>query len=292
MNNIYNGWLIINKPKGITSNHAVQMVKKFLGKNNKVGHAGTLDPLAEGVLPIAIGEATKTTQYMMDADKEYEFSITWGEGRSTYDAEGEVTAQGGHVPSLLDIQSILPEFIGEITQAPPIYSALKINGQPAYKLARAGKEVELALRQIKITNLEILEHNPEKKYTSFVVQCGKGTYVRSLAVDIASNLGTYGYVSTLKRTKVGAFIINDAIMLANLDKIVHNILPVTYGLGDILAIEVTEAEARRLKNGLNIFLESHADNSIPAVQILLNGVLQALVCLNKGVCVSTRVFNL
>lgn len=289
---IYNGWLIINKPRGASSNHAVQIIKKLLGKNNKIGHAGTLDPLAEGVLPIAIGEATKTTQYMMDAEKEYEFSISWGEERSTYDAEGEVTNEGGHVPAVLEIKEILPRFLGEIMQAPPIYSALKINGQPAYKLARSGKEVALALRLIKIKNLQLLEHNAQAKVSSFKVLCGKGTYIRSLAVDIARALGTYGYVSYLKRTKVGSFFINDAIMLANLDKIVHNILPVTYGLGDILAIEVTETQANRLRNGVKIFLDSHAEISVPAVQILLNGVLQAIVCLEKGLCTALRVFNL
>ena len=290
--NSYHGWLVINKPKGVSSNHAVQAVKRLLGKNNKVGHAGTLEPLAEGVLPIAVGEATKTTQYMMDKEKEYEFSIAWGQERSTYDAEGEVTAEDGRIPDELSIKEVLPRFIGEIMQAPPIYSALKINGQPAYKLARAGKEVNLSQRQIIIKNLQLLSHDVKAGISSFTVICGKGTYVRSLAVDIARSIGFYGYVWALKRTKVGNFFINDAIMLANLDKIVHNILPVAYGLGDILAIEVTETQAKALKNGIKIFLSDHAEVSCPVVQILLDGVLQAVVCLENGVSVSARVFNL
>ena len=151
--NIYNGWLNINKPRGVTSNHAVQKIKHLLGKNNKIGHAGTLDPLAEGILPIAVGEATKTTQFMMDAEKEYEFNITWGEERSTFDEEGDVVAEGGHIPDIIAIKKILPIFIGNIIQTPPIYSALKINGQPAYKLARAGKEIEMNQREIKIKKL-------------------------------------------------------------------------------------------------------------------------------------------
>ena len=290
--NIYNGWLVVDKPKGMSSSFAVREIKRAVGKQNKVGHAGTLDPLAEGVLPIAIGEATKTTQYMMNAQKEYEFSIFWGEERSTYDAEGEVTVQGGHVPKPEEIEEALPQFIGNIMQAPPIYSALKVDGQRAYDLARAGKPVELAQRLITIESLELFNHDSEKKLSSFRVLCGKGTYVRSLAVDVARSLSTYGYVSYLKRTKVGNFLINDAIILANLDNLVHNILPITFGLGDILAVEVTTEQVIRIKMGQKIFLEPYAEASIPAVQLLLDGVLQAIVCIENGVCTSSRVFNL
>lgn len=290
--NIYNGWLNINKPRGVTSNHAVQKIKHLLGKNNKIGHAGTLDPLAEGILPIAVGEATKTTQFMMDAEKEYEFNITWGEERSTFDEEGDVVAEGGRIPDIIAIEKILPIFIGNIMQTPPIYSALKINGQPAYKLARAGKEIEMNQREIKIKKLNLIFHDENLGISGFKVLCGKGTYVRSLAVDIARKLNTYGYVSLLKRTKVGNFFIEDAIMLDNLDKIVHNVFPVTYGLGDILALEVNEEQARAIKHGLNIFLPTHAKDSQIIAQILFNGVLQAIVCIEKGVCKSMRVFNL
>lgn len=274
------------------STYAVQKIKKLVGKHNKVGHAGTLDPLAEGVLPIAIGEATKTTQYMMNAQKEYEFAITWGEERDTYDAEGVVTKSGGHIPGKNEIEKKLSQFIGEIMQMPPIYSALKLNGKRAYDLARAGEEVTLQERLITINNLELIDHDLINKTTTLKVLCGKGTYVRSLAVDLARSLNTYGYVSYLKRTRVGDFLINDAIILANLDNLVHNILPVTFGLGDILALEVSAEQSNRLRTGLNIFLPSLEETSISAVQILLNGVLQAIVCVEKGVCTSLRVFNL
>jgi tRNA pseudouridine55 synthase len=296
--NLYNGWIILDKPKGISSNDAVQKVRRFLGKENKVGHAGTLDPLAQGVLPIAVGEATKTVQYLMDAEKEYEFAITWGEERTTGDAEGEVAFSGGHIPTKEEIIKILPSFLGEIMQAPPIYSALKINGQPAYKLARKGLEVDLAKRKILIKSLDLLSHNEATGISEFRVECGKGTYVRSLAVDIARMLGSYGYVSLLKRTRVGNFLIKDTIMLANLINLVHNVeinlqlFPVNFGLGDILAIEITAEQAKALRNGLSIFLSDQSQISNPIVQILSEGILQAMACLEKGLCKPIRVFNL
>lgn len=294
--NLYNGWIILNKPKGLGSTSAVQKVRHLIGKKNKVGHAGTLDPLAEGVLPIAIGEATKTVQYLMDARKEYEFTIHWGQERSTGDAEGEIIADGGHIPKNSDIKKIIPNFIGEIEQTPPIYSAIKVKGQRAYKLAREGVEVELKQRKVDIYNLTLLQSDTES--STFKVECGKGTYVRSLAVDIARALSTYGYVSYLKRTRVGNFSINDAIMLANLINIVHNgetkihLLPVTHGLGDILAIEVSVEQARNLRNGLQIFLQAHSETSNQIAQILFDGVLQAIVCIDKGLCKPLRGFNL
>ena len=296
--NLYHGWLIVDKPKGASSNDAVQKIKRLVGKVNKVGHAGTLDPLAQGVLPIAIGEATKTVQYLMDAQKEYEFSVTWGEERATGDAEGEITAEGGRIPKAEEIEKILPSFIGEIMQMPPIYSALKIKGQPAYKLARMGIDVELKARKVIIENFVLTNHDEKQGVSSFKVICGKGTYVRSLAVDIARSLSTLGYVSFLKRTRVGSFLIDNAIMLANLINLVHNseikkhLLPVTYGLGDILVIEVSAEQAKSLKNGVQIFLETHSQTSDQLAQILTGGVLQAIVCVNRGLCKPIRVFNL
>ena len=296
--NLYDGWIILDKPKGIGSTDAVQKVRRFLGRENKVGHAGTLDPLAQGVLPIAVGEATKTVQYLMDAKKEYEFTVTWGEERATGDAEGEVVAQGGHIPTIKEIEQVLPEFLGEIMQMPPIYSALKIKGQPAYKLARMGVEVELSPRKVMIYKLELMHHDENKGESSFKVECGKGTYVRSLAVDIARVLATYAYVSHLERTRVGSFFIKDAITLANLINLVHNdeiklhFLPVTFGLGDILAIEVSAEQAKYLKHGVQIFLQDYAENSEATIQILSNGILQGLVSMKNGLCKPIRMFNL
>ena len=291
---LYNGWLIIDKPLGASSNDAVWKVKKLLGKGNKVGHAGTLDPLAHGVLPIALGEATKTVQYLMDAKKEYEFSVTWGQERATGDAEGEVVADGGHIPAKQDIEKILAKFFGKTMQMPPIYSALKINGQPAYKLARMGKEVELQPREITIDEFALTEHNEKEGISSFRVVCGKGTYVRSLAVDVARMLSTYGYVSHLKRTRVGNYLIQDAITpndLAN-SELKNHLLPVTYGLGDILAIEINAEQTKILRNGVQIFLPEYSQSINQVAQILFEGILQATVCINNGMCKVMRVFNL
>jgi tRNA pseudouridine55 synthase len=292
----YNGWIILNKERGLGSTDAVQKVRRLIGRNNKVGHAGTLDPLAQGVLPIAIGEATKTVQYLMNAQKEYVFGLTWGEERTTGDAEGEVSAQNGVIPTDLEIKQILPQFIGEIMQMPPIYSALKINGQPAYKLARRGEVPQLSQRKIQIEALEFISSGDGVSY--FKTLCSKGTYIRSLGVDIARALNAYAYVSFLERTKVGDFLIEDAITLANLEKLVHNseteksLLSVVHGLGDILAIEVTSAQAKSLRNGLKIFLETHSQTSQTIAQILSGGILQAMVSVEQGLLKPLRVFNL
>lgn len=291
----YHGWLLLNKPRGISSNQAVQKIRKLLGKENKVGHAGTLDPLAQGVLPIAIGEATKTVQYIMNEEKEYEFTITWGEETTTADAEGEITLSGGRTPSLAEIEQILPQFIGDLTQTPPAFSAIKLNGVPAYKLARQGAEVSIPRREIKIKSLKVIDHSDNT--CSFRVECSKGTYIRSLAVDIARALGTYGYVSFLNRTRIGDFLLKDTIMLANLVELVHNgeaiwqLLPVNHGLGDILAVEVNAEQAKALRNGLPIFLDNFGD--LPSViQILCNGILQAIATSSGENYKPIRVFNL
>lgn len=291
----YNGWILLNKPKNISSNQAVQKIRWLLGKENKVGHAGTLDPLAQGVLPIAIGEATKTVQYLMNEEKEYEFTITWGSETSTADAEGEIIASGGRIPTITEIEQIIPNFIGNITQVPPAFSAIKLNGTPAYKLARQGANINLPERQIQIKSLTFI-HSSDNT-CSFKVECSKGTYIRSLAVDIARRLGTYGYVSFLNRTRIGDFLLRDTIMLANLVELVHNgktltqLLPVNHGLGDILAIEVNAEQAKALKNGLSIFIEK-PNQSHSIVQILYEGVLQAVATLDDRTCKPIRVFNL
>jgi len=294
--NLYHGWLIIDKPRGISSNDAVQKVKRLVGKANKVGHAGTLDPLAEGVLPIAIGEATKTAGYLIDADKEYEFDINFGEERSTGDAEGEVIAKSDYIPKIEEIQKILPQFTGEIIQTPPIYSAIKIAGKPAYKLARQGKEVEIPTRKIQIYNLEIITY--DNHIFRLRVNCSKGTYVRSLAVDIARALGSCGYVSYLRRTRVGKFLQADAITLAKLINLVHNteiknyLLSTNFGLGDILGLEVNNEQALALRQGKQIVLPEFNQASEELLQITHNGVLQAIACVSKGLCKPLRVFNL
>lgn len=291
-----NGWLILDKHIGISSNFALTQIKKILPKGIRIGHAGTLDPLAQGVLPIAIGEATKTVQYLMEANKEYEFDVCWGSETTTGDKEGEIVANGGHMPELEDLNAVIPQFLGDILQTPPIYSAIKINGQPAYKLAREGIEVELKQRLIKVKSLEVLSH--ESGISRLRVHCGKGTYVRSLAVDIAKKLGSLAHVTYLNRTRVGNFLLKDAITLAKLLKMMHNVeadlqlLPVDFGLGDILAIDVNADQTKALRNGLSIFLPDYSNSSTIVAQVIYGGILQALVSVSEGVVKPLRVFNL
>ncbi|MBL4800925.1 MAG: tRNA pseudouridine(55) synthase TruB [Emcibacter sp.] len=246
------GWLAIDKPLGMTSTQVVGKCR-WLTKAQKVGHGGTLDPLATGILPIAFGEATKTIPFIVDARKTYEFTVTFGEARATDDAEGEVTATSDIRPEEEQIRAALPAFIGHITQIPPIYSALKIEGRRAYDLARAGEEVVMKSREVDVFALELLSCDGQS--ATLRVDCGKGTYVRSLARDLAEKLNTVGYVSYLRRTRVGAFDLNASISLEKLEDMGHSappeewILPVVTVLDDILALAVTEEEAKLLSHG-------------------------------------------
>jgi tRNA pseudouridine55 synthase len=260
--NKISGWINLNKPEGVTSNDAVMIIKRALGFP-KIGHAGTLDPLASGILPIALGEATKLVQYMMEDDKVYLFTATWGEQRTTDDREGEVIATSDIRPTKEQIESILPEFKGTIQQKPPAFSAIKVDGQRAYDLARAGAELDLAARPVDVYELDLVEFSDDT--ATFRCVCGKGTYVRSLARDIAEKLGTKAYVSRLSRENVGPFSLKDAISLdffrENPDKdlLESNVLPVQTVLDDILELAVTDTEATRLKNGQKITFISRPD---------------------------------
>ncbi len=256
-----NGWINVYKPYDIGSTDVVNKVRRFLNAK-KAGHAGTLDPLAEGILPIALGEATKTIPYIQDRHKIYIFEVSWGEQRSTDDMEGEIIKTSPSRPDIKDIEKILPEYIGEIEQTPPKYSAIKINGERAYDMAREGKDVKIKSRKVFIEELRILEHSNNK--TSFEVLCGKGTYVRSLARDFGEKLGCYGYVSYLKREAVGSFTTKNAILLDkllemdNIAALEEILLPVETALDDILELAVTEEEASRLKNGQALkFVSKH-----------------------------------
>ena len=215
-----NGWLNIDKPYGFSSAKVVAIVKKLL-KAKKVGHGGTLDPLASGVLPICINKATKTTEKTMNFSKEYFFNITFGEERTTADAEGEVIKTSNTIPTENEIKNILNNFIGEIQQTPPIYSAIKVNGKRAYDLARNNQNVELQARLVKVFELNFLGFENEKT-AKFSVKCGKGFYIRSLAVDISKALNTVGYVSYLRRTEVGIFNKDNMITLEKLKTIYEN----------------------------------------------------------------------
>lgn len=215
-----NGWLNIDKPLGYSSAKVVAIVKKIL-KAKKVGHGGTLDPLATGVLPICLNKATKTTEKMMSFEKEYLFEITFGEFRDTYDAEGKVIEKNDKIPAEKEILNIIPNFIGDILQVPPVFSAIKVGGKRACDLVRCNKNVELEARKVKVYSLNFLGFTSEKT-AKFQVKCGKGFYVRSLAVDLAKALNTIGYVSFLRRLSVGCFNQNNIITLEKLEEIAKN----------------------------------------------------------------------
>lgn len=246
------GWVNLDKPLGLTSTQALAKVRKSLNAQ-KAGHAGTLDPLASGVLPIALGEATKTIPFAQDREKTYEFEVTWGEQRSTDDAEGEVMESSDARPSKEQIESALPQFIGEIEQIPPKFSAIKVDGERAYDLARDGQDFEIKARIVEIHTLELLKTTTDT--ATLKMQCGKGTYVRSLARDLAIELGTFGYVSTLKRTAVGPFKIENTISLDKLLEMDHTyaqetaLLGLETSLDDIPALKLKTDETTRLKNG-------------------------------------------
>ncbi|MBM3566275.1 MAG: tRNA pseudouridine(55) synthase TruB [Alphaproteobacteria bacterium] len=248
------GWLAIDKPAGMTSAHVVAVVRR-LTRAARVGHGGTLDPLATGVLPIALGEATKTVAYAMDGLKLYRFTVRWGEARATDDAEGEVTATSPHRPTRAEIEAALPAFLGEIEQIPPIFSAIKVEGRRAYDIARGGETApELAPRKVKIEEFQLVDM-PDADHAIFQVRSGKGTYMRALARDLAKALRTVGHIAQLRRLAVGPFTEKAAISLDSLASLVHSarlaeaLLPVATVLDDIPALALTDAEAGRLRHG-------------------------------------------
>lgn len=290
------GWINLDKPLGMTSAHAVAKVKKLL-RPIKIGHAGTLDPLASGVLPLALGEATKTVSYMMDAAKAYTFTATWGQERATDDRAGEVIAESNNIPEKEAIINILQQFTGNITQTPPNYSAIKLDGVRAYDLARHGLEVDIKPRQVTVKSLEILEHKGES--TDFICHCGKGTYIRSLARDMGRILGCYGYVSSLRRVQVGKFNEEGAISLENLSDMVHKgrvdfLQPVESALDDILAWDIDSTLEVRLRHGQTVDIPYITEGDGESIFMLArhNGKPVAICKRDEGVMKPVRVFNL
>jgi tRNA pseudouridine55 synthase len=255
--NPVHGWVNFDKPLGMTSTQAVGKVR-WLYQAQKAGHAGTLDPQASGILPIALGDATKTVPFLVEARKTYICGVKWGERTVTLDVEGEIVATSDHVPTKDDILAAIPAFIGEIEQIPPAYSAIKIDGKRAYDLARAGNEPEMKARTVEIDEIELLE--TKKDSAVFRIQCGKGTYIRSFARDIAHKLGTEGHVISLRRTAVGPFTENTAFSLDGLEDLVHKsrvfegLLAVETALDDIPVLAVTTQEQANLKQGRAIVL--------------------------------------
>jgi tRNA pseudouridine55 synthase len=249
------GWLVIDKPLGLTSNRVVELVRRLT--RGKVGHAGTLDPLATGVLPIAIGEATKTIAYAMARPKRYRFRIRWGIARATDDGEGEITGECPLRPSREAIEAILPSFTGAIQQRPPAYSAIKIHGRRAYDIARTGKPLVPPSRPVEIAELR-LAGIPDRDHADCEAVVGKGTYIRALARDIGAALGTLAHIAELRRASVGRFTERQAVSLDSITKGGHIamdcgfLLPVEAGLDDIPALVLTEEEAARLRSGQSV----------------------------------------
>lgn len=278
--NKINGWLIIDKPYQMGSTSVVGKLKWLL-KPEKIGHAGTLDPLATGVLPIALGSATKTIPFVMDGQKTYVFEVSWGIQTTTDDQEGIIEYQSDKRPSYSEIERILPEFIGTVLQMPPKYSALKLNGKRAYHLARTGQVVDLKPRLVQIDSLHIISHTRDK--TVFEVVCGKGTYVRSIGRDLGQKLGCFGYITSLRRIKCGPFDINMSILLENFEKdcysecALHLISPLT-ALDDIWVLAVDDKDKKALLNGQPIVFSAEKITDTPSVPSLTinNGTVVGL----------------
>ena len=297
------GWIVLDKPIGMTSTHAVSVIK-HLFTAKRAGHAGTLDPLASGCLPIALGEATKTVPFVVDSRKTYLFTVRWGEERDTDDAEGRVVGTSESRPDEAAIKALLPQFTGAIEQVPPRYSAIKIAGERAYDLAREGEQVELAPRTVDIHKIELVEI-PDRDHAVLAAECGKGTYVRSLARDLGRALGgALGHVSALRRGRVGPFGEGDMISLERLEALCHRaaageghladiLLPIETALDDIPALAVSPADAARLARGQAVLLRGRDASIIRGiVQVAVGGQLLAIAEVDRGEIVPRRVFNL
>ena len=250
------GWIFVNKPKNVSSFDVIRKLKKIFSIK-RIGHAGTLDPLATGILPIAFGSATKTIPYLVSSKKEYRFSISWGIRTTTHDMEGEVIDESNFVPSKEDILDAVSDFKGEFYQRPPKYSAVKINGQRAYKLARSGIDFNIKEKKVKLYELIIKDHKKNK--TEFLAKVGKGFYIRSLARDLCEKLATSGVIDSLERAKLGQFSLENAFSLETIEKLVHSapagmvggnlLVPLSEVLDDIPALLISDKEAKRFQQG-------------------------------------------
>ena len=256
----FHGWLNLYKPTGVSSNHYLNRLRRLLGKSVKIGHAGTLDPMAEGVLPVALGEATKFASFGMGQSKTYWFTVAWGKSTDTLDADGAVVAESDARPKAADVVAVTAGFKGEIEQIPPVYSAIKINGKRACDRARSGQNTEMKPRLVQIYRSYVAGAREDS--ADFVVHCGKGTYVRALARDICAKLGVEGCVTRLVRSRVGFFCLNDAFLVARdvksayKDTLVSRLMPADIALDDIPAIYATAAEEEKLRCGQAVFASS------------------------------------
>ncbi len=294
------GWLVLDKPYDMGSTKAVAIMKRLFDAK-KAGHAGTLDPLATGLLPIAFGEATKTVSFAMDDIKSYRFTVEWGAETSTDDREGEVISSSGLRPSQQDIEKVIPQFVGSVDQVPPKYSAIKVKGERAYKLARSGEDPELSARTVEVFDLAVLEVGDN--WASFDINCGKGTYIRAISRDMGRVMGCFGHVAKLRRTRVGKFSEKDTISLEFLEKFSHSaddretllqyLKPVQSVLDDIPALTVDKKDAARLKNGQAILVRGRDAPIVKGTAYAISGdTIIALGEVNKGTLHPMRVFNI
>ncbi|QQV75134.1 tRNA pseudouridine synthase B [Rickettsia tillamookensis] len=287
-------WLNIYKPRGISSAKLVSMVKKILGKV-KVGYAGTLDVEAEGILPLAVGEATKLIQLLIDARKTYIFTVKFGLQTDSGDYAGKVIATKDYIPSQEEAYTVCSKFIGNVTQIPPAFSALKVNGVRAYKLAREGKEVELKPRNITIYNLKCLNFDEKNATATYYAECSKGTYIRTLAEDLALSLQSLGFVIELRRTQVGIFKEENAIHIISPEEITKEFLEtksikIEAILDDILVLDATDSQAQQIKYGQKCLFNYEKD--VDLLWVRYKSVLLAIGSLNKSCFNSLRIFNL
>jgi len=297
------GWICLDKPHDLASTAAVGRVRRAFNAQ-KAGHAGTLDPLATGILPIALGEATKTVAFLVDADKAYRFTVAWGVETASFDREGAVAAISDMRPEAVAVAEALKAFVGEISQIPPDYSAVKVDGARAYDLAREGVAMELKPRRVVIHAARLVE-TPDADHTVIEIECGKGCYVRALVRDLAASLGARAHVSQLRRTRVGAFTETMAIGLESLENMCDSgapleaLLPVETALDDIPALAVTTEDAFRLTQGRSIVLLPRQVETLKAKLVASRTVsarhgqrMVALCEMRAGRLNPTRVFHL
>ena len=286
------GWLVLDKPVGMTSTHAVSRMRHLL-EAKKAGHAGTLDPLASGILPIAFGEATKTVPFVQDGEKTYRFTVKWGEETDSDDADGAVVRRSERRPGADQIVEALPQFVGTIMQVPPSYSAIKVEGERAYDLAREGEAVVLAPRPVTIYRLELIEAQADSAL--FEAQCGKGTYVRAIARDLGRLLDCCGHVSALRRTRVGPFHEADAVAPNELEADPQHaplaLLPLEAGLADVPCVVVDRDGASRLRRGQSLLLRGRDAPLGGLAYAACGGVVVAIGSVEEGELVPSRVFN-
>ncbi len=301
---IVDGWVCLDKPFEMGSTEAVSRIRRLFNAQ-KAGHAGTLDPLASGILPIALGEATKTVPMMMEAQKIYRFTINWGVSTDSVDREGEIIGRSDVRPSVDQVKAALPAFVGEIDQTPPRFSAIKVDGARAYDLARDGVEFELQARRVTIHSAEVSDA-PDADHVELTIRTGKGVYVRSLARDLATVLGAEGHVSALRRERVGPFSTENAVTLDSLEEMVHRsaasegLLPVATALDDIPELAVTDQDAFSLRQGRPIVLlprqvetlKDRLRSGSRTVSAFQGQTLVALCQLRAGRLEPDRVFNL